>query len=350
MDDVLVSIIIPVHDVEPFLDQCLDSMVRQTYRNLEIVLVDDGSKDRSYEICKKWQSKDTRIILYRFEKSGGAAQARKKGIELSTADYVTYVDSDDYLEQDAIEKMMKAMIEADADLLISTGRFWEYAGGQLSNKDSIEAGIYEGDAVDEIRKKMISVEVWPNLCNHVFKKEKHAAYQLKTDVRIKVNNDITCMMMTMMHVDKVAVIDETLYHYVQNTNSIIHTYKTEYLESNCLMYSLVKEEMLSTGREYFLQAWKEHFIGKLFMNIRMECSENNKIRVTDKMRHLKYLYQLPVMKEFVEEGNVFDLKGRDAAIWSMVQKNRTWTLWFSLKIWAVIELWKSGVNGQKNGN
>lgn len=341
MEEVLLSVIIPVHNVENYLDACISSMVQQTYTSLEIILVDDGSKDHSYEICKKWKEQDDRIVLYHFDKSGGAVRARQKGIELSTADYVTYVDSDDYMELNAFEKMMNAILESDADLLISTGRFHEFGDRQSITKDAVVAGVYEGELVDDIRRKMISVEVWPNLANHIFKKEKHAEYQLKTDERIKVNNDITCMMMTMMHMDKVAVIEETLYHYVKNNNSITRKYLTEYLVSNCIMYLLVKEEILRTDREYLLQDWKEHFVDKLFMNIRIECSRDNTVSTVDKMQHLKDLYQLPVMKEFVREGNTFNLGKRDAMIWHMVQKNRTWSLYILLKIWAGIELVKS---------
>lgn len=342
--NVPLSVIIPVHNVELFLDRCLRSIVCQTYKNLEIILIDDGSIDCSYEICENWKRKDNRIILYRFKDCGGAVRARQKGIELSTADYVTYVDSDDFMEPDSFEKMMRAMLQADADLCISTGMFWEEDGWQGINKDAVDVGIYEGDSVDEIRKKMILVETLPTLCNHIFKKSAHAPYQFKTDTRIRINNDVTCMLMTMMHVDKVVVIDETLYHYVKNNNSIIHTYRTEYLESNCIMYSLVKEEMLSTHREHFLQMWKEYFINKLFMNIRLECSEQNKIKLVDKMRHLNYLYQLTVLKEFIAEDSSFDLKGRDAMIWSMVKRNRTYSLWLCLKVWALIELVKNRIS------
>ena len=340
MEAVLLSVIIPVHNAEAYLDACISSMVNQTYTSLEIILVDDGSEDRSYEICKKWKEQDDRIVLFRFENCKGVVCARQKGIELSTADYVTYVDSDDYMELDAFEKMMTAILENDADLLISTGRFHEFGDRQAITKDAIEAGVYEGVALDEIRRKMIAVEIWPNLWNHIFKKERHGEYLLRTDMRIIINEDITAMMMTIMHCDRVAVIDEILYHYVLNTHSITRTFKTEYLESNCLMYSLVKEEMLGTHREYLLQSWKEHFIEKLFMNIRIECSRDNSISFFDKMQHLKDLYQHPVLKEFIREGNTFDLEKRDAMIWRMVQKNRTWSLYFCLKIWAVIELVK----------
>lgn len=325
------GVIIPVYNVEPYLDKCIESIVNQTYHDLEIVLVDDGSSDSSYEICQKWAQEDSRIKCYHFEESGGAVRARQKGMELTTTDYVTYVDSDDWMELDAFEKMMKAILESNAELVISTGRIHELKNKQVMTKDNIEAGVYAGKAVDIIREKMIRVEVWPCLWNHVYKKESHMQYQMKTDKRIRINNDIVCMMMNIMHIEKVVVIDENLYHYRQNDKSITTTYKTSYLLSNCLLYQLVKEEILNTKRENFLQEWKVHFLEKLFMNIRIECSMENKISTSEKMQHLRELYAEKIFDDFLKDDNRFDFKGRDAMIWRLVQKKRTWTLFFYLK-------------------
>lgn len=327
----LLSVIIPVHNVERYLDTCIKSIVNQTYKNLEIILVDDGSVDSSFSICQKWQTADERIICYHFEIAGGAVRARQKGIEMSTADYIAYVDSDDWLEADAFDKLMKAMMDNDADLVMSTGFYCDFAGGQTKPKDNIRPGVYSGKDIEEICEKMVRIEAYPTLVNRVYKKSKHLPYQQKTDVRIKINNDITCILMTVFHMEKIVVIDEYLYHYVTNNNSIVHTYRTEYLESNCLMYKLVKEEMINTGREYLLQDWKENFLDKLFMNIRLECSRENKINSFDKMKHLRELYDNPVLKDFIREKNVFNFSGRERVIWFLVQKRSRWFLYFYLK-------------------
>lgn len=334
----LLSVIIPVYNVEKYLDTCLRSVVNQTYANIQIILIDDGSSDSSFSICQRWANLDQRIECYHFDTSGGAVRARQKGIELSRAEYITYVDSDDWLEADAFEKMMAAMIANDVDLVLSTGMYCDFEGGQTKPKDNIKPGLYSGNDISEICEKMLHVEIYPTLWNRVFRKSKHEYYQKKTDVRIRINNDITCMLMTVLNADKIAVIDEYLYHYVSNSNSIVHSYRTEYLESNCLMYKLVREEMISTGRDNLLYDWKANFLDKLLTNIRLECSRVNRANVYTKMKHLKKLYANEILINFVQEKDAFDLSGRESIMWNMVQRKCTWILYFYLKINAVARL------------
>ena len=98
----LISVIIPVYNAEKFLKSCLDSVVNQTYKNLEIILVDDGSKDNSLEICKQYEKKDKRIKLI-CKKNGGAASARNLALTIAKGDYITFVDSDDFINLEMYE-------------------------------------------------------------------------------------------------------------------------------------------------------------------------------------------------------------------------------------------------------
>ena len=117
MDDKtpLISIIIPVYKVEPYLERCLDSVVGQTYRNLEIILVDDGSPDRSGEICDEYAAHDGRIIVIHQENQGVSA-ARNAGLDIAKGDYILFVDSDDWLEKDACRTVMEKTLARQADL------------------------------------------------------------------------------------------------------------------------------------------------------------------------------------------------------------------------------------------
>ena len=108
MQNPLVSVIIPVYDVEPYLRRCLDSVVNQTYKNLEIILVDDGSTDSSPEICDEYAGADSRIIVIHKE-NGGQAEARNKGIEAATGEYITFVDADDYISSSYVNDLYKSI-------------------------------------------------------------------------------------------------------------------------------------------------------------------------------------------------------------------------------------------------
>jgi glycosyltransferase involved in cell wall biosynthesis len=113
----LVSVIVPVYNVEQYLDRCLRSIVEQSYKSLEIIIVNDGSKDDSEEICLEYQRQDARVKYYVQENSGVSA-ARNTGLKYATGEYVTFVDSDDYLGKDSLLEAVKAIRSENADMLM----------------------------------------------------------------------------------------------------------------------------------------------------------------------------------------------------------------------------------------
>ena len=107
-----VSIIIPVYNAELFIDKCIESIINQTYKNLEIILINDGSSDRSGEICNNYALSDNRIQVIEI-KNKGASFARNVGINLATGNYIMFVDSDDWIEKDMIENMIKLLAKEE---------------------------------------------------------------------------------------------------------------------------------------------------------------------------------------------------------------------------------------------
>lgn len=116
MKQPLISVIIPVYGVEKYIAQCLDSIINQTYKNLEVIVVNDGTKDRSAEIAKEYATKDSRIKVYDFQ-NGGLSVARNRGLEIATGDYISYIDSDDWLDAKMYETLLKAAMKNDADMV-----------------------------------------------------------------------------------------------------------------------------------------------------------------------------------------------------------------------------------------
>ena len=113
----LISVVIPIYDVEDYLDRCLESVTAQTYRNLDIVLVDDGSPDDCPAMCDRWAERDTRIRVVH-KPNGGLSSARNAGLDIASGDYVTFVDSDDWLERDAIETLWAWMEREGCDVVM----------------------------------------------------------------------------------------------------------------------------------------------------------------------------------------------------------------------------------------
>ena len=125
-----VSVVIPVYNVEPYLERCLESVTRQTYGNLEIILVDDGSTDRSGDICDRWAEEDSRIRVVH-KKNAGPGMARNTGMEYCNGDYLTFVDSDDYIGNQALKLLSEEATQSNVDVLtFSVGMFADmgYAG------------------------------------------------------------------------------------------------------------------------------------------------------------------------------------------------------------------------------
>ena len=117
MNDPLVSIIVPVYNVKDYLPECIDSIINQTYHNLEIILIDDGSTDGSETLCDKYKAKDSRIIV-KHQKNSGLSVARNTGIKTSKGEYIAFIDSDDYVKPELIEHAISASTSHQADIVI----------------------------------------------------------------------------------------------------------------------------------------------------------------------------------------------------------------------------------------
>lgn len=145
----LISVIVPIYNVEKYLKKCIDSIINQTYRNLEIILVDDGSPDNCGKICDDYAQKDNRIKVIHKE-NGGQGSARNKALDICTGNYIAFVDSDDYIENNMFKTMLKILEENDADIIqcgtkfrsCSTGNIIEISHCDKNEVDNTEKLIY----------------------------------------------------------------------------------------------------------------------------------------------------------------------------------------------------------------
>lgn len=138
-----VSIVVPVYGVEKYIGECVESLLTQTYRNLEILLIDDGGKDRSPEICDRFAQQDNRIKVIH-KPNGGAASARNAGLDAATGDYICFVDGDDAVHPDYVQSLLKVLTDHGADIAVCGFRHWSKSGAQPVNCDN--SGEYTGQA------------------------------------------------------------------------------------------------------------------------------------------------------------------------------------------------------------
>ena len=155
-DEIKISVIIPVYNAQEYLCKCLDSVVNQTYRNLDIILVNDGSTDASGEICDAYARNNSNIRVFHKE-NGGQSFARMIGIENAVGDYVTFVDSDDYLDIDTYEQILSSVVEDRLPEMIAYDLLEEYGDYITVKRNQFHEGMYDREHIEkEILPNMLS--------------------------------------------------------------------------------------------------------------------------------------------------------------------------------------------------
>lgn len=151
-----ITVIIPVYNVARFLDNCLHSVVNQTYQNLEIILVDDGSTDDSYAICQKWAEADDRIKLLHKE-NGGLSSARNMALDIATGDYIAFVDSDDWIEPDMYEVMLQALRDTGKDAAVCN------IGSEILDEEAMYLNLIRDDVGSQLWRYLFSAPLWKTI-------------------------------------------------------------------------------------------------------------------------------------------------------------------------------------------
>lgn len=226
MESNLISVIVPVYKVENYIDECVKSIVSQTYNNLEIILVDDGSPDNCPSICDSWARKDKRVKVFH-KKNGGLSSARNYGLNNATGDLVCFVDSDDFLSLDAIEQMYQN-IYSNSDIGIVSGMIYRYENGnQNAFKQNWILTEPRVVASDELAKRIVDESVSYTVWNKLYRKD------ILENIRFKEgrNNEDTLFMYSLskvMKVKKLSMLEipDYVYYYRWRENSITTSSKT----------------------------------------------------------------------------------------------------------------------------
>lgn len=211
----LISVIIPIYNVEKYLDKCVDSIINQTYKNLEIILVDDGSPDNCPKMCDDYAKKDSRIKVVHKE-NGGLSDARNAGMEVATGEYVSFIDSDDYISLDFYETLLETIVDNDSDIVecgvvkfYEDNSFDEYSDDlKVTNYDTLDG--LEG----LINENPFKQHVW----NKLYKSS--VALDIPYAVG-KLNEDEFWTYQVFGKAKKVTRINQTMYYYFQRNGSIM---------------------------------------------------------------------------------------------------------------------------------
>ena len=273
MKNYKISIIVPIYNTESFLDKCIKSLITQSYNNLEILLINDGSTDGSLSICKKYANQDSRITLIN-KKNGGVSSARNKGLKIATGDYIGFVDSDDYISSDMYEKLLLAIKENDADIA-ECGYITTTPNCEIMSKHPLENKVILGSyecSYNYLNKSNTTNFNWNKLYKKfIFEDIRYSNYKYSEDYIVNAKAFYKC--------NKKVTIDDCCYYYVRNQSSVSHQ---EFNEAKLDIIKAGKEVLKFYESRYpqlckFVIIYILNNIRKLYEDL-IESNVSNKIK------------------------------------------------------------------------
>ena len=264
----MISVIVPIYNVKDYLIPCIESIINQTFTDLEIILVDDGSTDGCSEICDKYQEIDSRILVIHKENEG-LVSARKAGLKAAHGSYIAYVDGDDWIEPIMYEHMYQELCRQDADIVMC-GRYEDT--GKISRE--VFHGIPEGrygkeELINYVYPQMIVGDdffewmIFPGLWDKLFRRKCVEMFQYMVDNRITMGEDAACTYPCLLNADSIYIIHQCLYHYRQTTSSMVKKVQSNEIERErfCVLYqSMNKCFERYTGIFDVREQWKKYVL------------------------------------------------------------------------------------------
>lgn len=277
MNNELISIIVPIYNVEKYLRECIDSILIQTYENLEIILVDDGSPDNSGKICDEYLKKDTRIKVFH-KPNGGLSDARNYGIKQANGKYIQFTDSDDFLDKDMIKTLYMDIKENNSDVSICS--FYALKNEVKYTDATFEKKIFYRD--EAIKVNLLDKEIRNYAWNKLYRKTIFDRVQYPKG---RLFEDILTLPRIFMQSSKISIIDIPLYYYRQRSDSILHK-KTK--ESEFAYLDAVEEisnEIRKTNLEF--EVYCDYAIANSILNTFNDIAYNQMKELYNEEKILK---------------------------------------------------------------
>ncbi len=300
MNNELISVIIPIYNVEKYLEKCIESIINQTYKNLEIILVDDGSKDKSDEICDEYAKKDNRIKVIHKENSG-VSSARNVGIENSKGEYISFVDSDDWLEKDFIEKLHNIIKENNSDLAQSG--YYRVVGENKEKINSTEN--IENIDKNEFLIRVLSPQTGFGLCHMKLIKKKIIG-DIRFNENLKAGEDALFNEMISQNIKKATFYGYPLYNYRINENSAVKRFDKNYPNKYKISMEETKKYLLKnySDNKKIMQCYYNFVAFHILLILVNYCYHPDLQKNAKERKNLvKEILAEPIFKEAIKKSN-----------------------------------------------
>lgn len=285
-----ISVIVPVYNVELYLKECLDSIINQTYRDLEIILIDDGSTDMSSDICEEYAKKDDRIIVIH-QSNQGSASAKNAGLRKASGEYLAFVDSDDFLQEDAYEFMVRQLENHHADIIQCCFRMlYQKSNREVNNIIDIQT-VNNSEFLELFTKDWTCGLLWDKLYKrNIFK-----------DIYFKEGHKIDDEFFTykgVMNSKKILRVPHYIYNYRQRISSVMFSKDSQLkIISDSLEYLSIRREEVTKSFPQLKKVYDEHYLNMLIIlskneyinaehikeirqHIKKYFSENDKLKIS----------------------------------------------------------------------
>lgn len=301
-----ISAIVPVYNAEKYLTKCIDSILTQTYDNFELILIDDGSTDRSGEICDRYAETDERITVIHKE-NGGVSAARNTGIDIAKGEYITFIDSDDYIDTDFFSSAYKAVSSINADEYVSGIVMETVANGSIVCSDFYtikETRLYNIKLLFERLNVDYPLICICGPCCKLYRNAIIRYNNIRFDIHMNLGEDTLFNLNFFKHTDNVYFAKDIFYHYYRgNLDSLFSVFRKDTYEVHTCVYDKMRQLMVSKNcNEQAMMNFEEMYydllisgIHKFYFNWNTTTREERRGQIT-KVCNNSFISSLPTLQ------------------------------------------------------
>lgn len=297
-----ISIIVPIYNREQYLIRCLNSILNQSLKNIEVVCIDDGSNDNSVDIIKNYIKIDSRVKLYINKKNKGVAYSRNLGIKKASSNIIGFVDSDDTVEKDMFKKMIIKMKEENSDIVMCNFNYVNNDGCLIRKYDKLNQNLTK----KIIFQKILYGELFTGSCNKIFKKNLFEDNLIKFPIN-RIYEDAMVIFKLVYFANKISICEDRFYNYHDNPNAITTTFTYKNFDDTFYKQQITKIFLKEYG---IYKIYKIEYLKKLQSSINYLLGKFEKFETTNKLKLMKYFW-----KKILENEDIDNIHFSKILVW-----------------------------------